>query len=41
MTSDFCKECSWQTWRIIFPGPNGLCVWDFCLYCGENRRVFE
>ncbi len=41
MTGDYCPECTWQTWRVVFPGPNGPCLWDFCTLCGTNRRVAE
>jgi len=36
---DNCPECSWATWRIRWPGPNGVQMWDVCCYCGEWRRV--
>ena len=39
MTGDYCPECSWATWRIRWPGPNGVQMWDVCCYCGEWRRV--
>jgi hypothetical protein len=41
MDGDYCQECSWQTWRIRFPGPNGICVWDVCTTCGMWYRVME
>ena len=41
MIGDYCPECTWEMWRIVFGGPNGYCLWDLCQYCGTWYRVIE
>ena len=37
----YCPECTYETWPLVFPGPNGLCLWEYCGYCGIWYRVME
>ena len=37
----YCRECSYLMTPLIFYGPNGLCLWDYCTYCGIWERVCE
>jgi hypothetical protein len=41
ITGDYCPICSWRTWLVNLPSPNGICLWELCCYCGTARRVAE
>ena len=37
----YCPDCTYLLDPLLFPGPNGLCLWEWCTYCGYMRRLSE